>query len=186
MLARLLALLFIAGMSGACRPIALPVALPATQAPSNLASAPAGWDAVLDQFFAPDSELCDAPGGVLLVDDVEGRFLQAVGEASIETSRAMKAEDRFEVGGITKSFTVALALMLQEDGVWSLDDPLSKWLPKVAARLPDGDKITLRHLAGNQSGLRDYADPLVETAAEHNSQTALARTYTPASWWWRG
>ena len=28
-----------------------------------------------------------------------------------------------------------------------MDDPLSKWLPKLAARIPNGDQVTLRQLA---------------------------------------
>ena len=76
---------------------------------------------------------CSAPGAILLVDSPQGRFLQATGVSSIEDQTPMQVSDAFEIGSNTKSFTVALALQLQEEGVWSLDGPFAQWLPDVAA-----------------------------------------------------
>ncbi|MCB0086629.1 MAG: serine hydrolase [Caldilineaceae bacterium] len=88
----------------------------------------------------------------------------------------MQVDDRFEIGSNTKSFTAVLALQLQEEGVWSLADPLRQWLPDVAARIPNGDAITLRHLASNTSGVWDYANPLIGASIENNT---LEQGYTP-------
>ena len=41
--------------------------------------------------------------------------------------------DAFEIGSNTKAFTVAVALQLYEEGVWSRGDPLARWLPELAA-----------------------------------------------------
>ena len=77
------------------------------------------------------------------------------------SARAVEVDDRLEIGSNTKSFTVTLALQLQEAGVLSMDDPLSKWLPELAAQIPNGDQVDpapdgrqhLRHL-----GLRRPVD----------------------------
>jgi len=61
-------------------------------------------------------------------------------------------ETTFVVGSITKTFVTAALMQLQEDGVLSIDDPLSNWLPDY----PNAQNITLAHLASHTSGLFDY------------------------------
>jgi D-alanyl-D-alanine carboxypeptidase len=137
------------------------------------------WDAVLSQWIAPDNGLCDAPGGVLLVDSPAGRYLKAAGMASVDDGRPLAVDDRLQIGSNTKAFTVILALQLQEEGVLSMDDPLGKRLPDLAAEIPNGDKVTLRQLAGNTSGIPDYADPLMQPLVDNNDQEGLAKGYAP-------
>ncbi|MFN2138863.1 MAG: amidase family protein [Candidatus Promineifilaceae bacterium] len=131
------------------------------------------WEEAAEKFL----ESCDAPGVVMLVDEPRGRFLQAYGLANSEDGTLLQTDDRFEIGGNTKSFTVVLALQLQEEGIWSLDDPLSQWLPDPAARIPNGGQVTLRHLASNTSGIWDYADPLIGALIENGGD--LEQAYTP-------
>ncbi len=132
------------------------------------------WDEVLANVLA--SQACAAPGGVLLVDTPQGRFLKAQGVASSEDGTPITAADAFEIGSNTKSFTTVVALQLQEEGVWSLDDPLQMYLPEQAAKLPYGDQVTLRQLAQNQSGIPDYADAIIGDAIVNNN---LEKGYTP-------
>ncbi len=119
------------------------------------------WDDLLVNF-TDNLFLCDAPGAVLLVDSPQGRFLKATGVSRVVAQTPMDVGDAFEIGSITKSFTAAVALQLQEEGVWSLDDPLAQWLPEMAALVPNGDQMTLRQLAGHGAGTWDYGDPLLE------------------------
>ena len=138
------------------------------------------WDALLQKWIEdPEDIHCDAPGGVLLVDTPAGRYLKAAGVVSTRDGRPMRTDDRMEIGSSTKSFTSVLALQLQEDGVLSLDDPLSKWLPDVAAQLPYGDQITLRQLANHTAGTWDYEKSLLSAAVEKQDWATLAQTYTP-------
>lgn len=154
-------------------------------APESAAPAPAGdidetaLDATLEQWLTPGNGACDAPGAVLLVDSPAGRYLSAQGVASLDDPRPVAVSDRFEIGSNTKAFTVILALQLQEEGVLSLDDPLSKWLPDLAAQIPNGEQVTLRQMAGNTSGIWDYADPLLQPLIDNNDQEGLAKGYTP-------
>lgn len=133
------------------------------------------WDELLQNFT--EDNLCAAPGAVLLVDAPDGRFLKSIGVSSVEDQTPLKVSDAFEIGSNTKSFTVVLALQVQEDGVWSLDDPLSNWLPEAAAQIPNGDEVTLRQMAGNTSGIWDYANPLL--GAGVSDESLRQKTYTP-------
>jgi D-alanyl-D-alanine carboxypeptidase len=71
------------------------------------------------------------------------------------------ADTRFEIGSVTKQFTAAAILQLQEQGKLSIDDPLAKYLPSF----PHASEVTLRQLLNQISGLRDYThDPGIATA----------------------
>ena len=63
-------------------------------------------------------------------------------------------ETRFEIGSITKVITGALLCEAVALGRCQLDDPVDRWLPQ-GTRAPSyrGQKITLRHLATQTSGL---------------------------------
>jgi CubicO group peptidase (beta-lactamase class C family) len=59
----------------------------------------------------------------------------------------------FEAGSVSKQFTVAAVLLLEQQGKLSIDDAVRKHVPE----LPDyGAPLTLRHLVHHTSGLRDW------------------------------
>jgi D-alanyl-D-alanine carboxypeptidase len=59
----------------------------------------------------------------------------------------------FAIGSVTKNFVATLVLSLAEEGVLSLDDPVSKWLPTYDHI--DGN-ITIRQLLNHTSGVYNY------------------------------
>lgn len=74
----------------------------------------------------------------------------------------LTTEFTFGVGSVTKTFTAAILTELHVEGVLSLDDPLSKWLPTY----PNVDSsATIRQCLNHTTGIFDYrADPeLFET-----------------------
>ncbi|MBP6470705.1 MAG: beta-lactamase family protein [Chloroflexi bacterium] len=119
----------------------------------------------LPQAFSPDvvaeiqAEMDDLttgglpPGMIVWIDAPENRFEGASGSANLSDDIPMPPEGAFRIGSITKMFTATVIVQLAEDGVLTLDDPLALWLPEVAAQLPYGDQITLRHLLTHTSGL---------------------------------
>ncbi len=119
-----------------------------------------------------------APGLVLLVETPDGRYLKAAGVTNLDDGTPMQTDDRLEIGSNTKSMTVVLLMQLVEEGLLSLDDPLSKWLPEQAAILPNGDQITIRQMAQHTAGLFDYADNII--AAGVTDPAALEAGFTPA------
>ena len=68
---------------------------------------------------------------------------------------AVTPEMRFGIGSITKNFTAALCLKLQEENLLELDHPIRTWLPTFNNVNPD---VTLRQLLSHQSGIADYTD----------------------------
>jgi CubicO group peptidase (beta-lactamase class C family) len=59
----------------------------------------------------------------------------------------------FEVGSVTKQFTAAAILMLQEQGKLSVKDDFTKYLPDFPTH---GQKITIEHLLTHTSGIPSY------------------------------
>ena len=59
----------------------------------------------------------------------------------------------YAVGSISKQFTAACVLLLQEDGKLSIDDPIAKYFPELT-RAKDA---TIRHILSHTSGYEDYA-----------------------------
>ncbi|MCO6444290.1 MAG: serine hydrolase [Anaerolineae bacterium] len=127
-------------------------------------SIPAGVEEVLDAQMAlylarASSNLFGrAPGIVLLVSGPGWRFHKSLGVADAATHEPLDGCDRaYEIGSSTMTITATVLMQLVEEGRLSLDDPLSNYLPGIAARLPNGDAITLRQLANHTSGIADYA-----------------------------
>lgn len=58
----------------------------------------------------------------------------------------------FCIASITKTFTAALILKLQEQGKLSVKDNISRYMPGF----PNGEKITIHHLLTHTSGIPDY------------------------------
>ncbi|MEQ3747195.1 MAG: serine hydrolase domain-containing protein [Henriciella sp.] len=62
----------------------------------------------------------------------------------------------YAIASMTKSFTAVLALQLIENGQLSLDESISDHLPAYAA--PYRDRVTVRDLLQNRSGIPHYID----------------------------
>ncbi|MEZ4769575.1 MAG: serine hydrolase [Caldilineales bacterium] len=124
------------------------------------------------------------PGAVMLIQTAQGRYFKSVGVADVETCAPLAADSPYQIGSNTKMMTSAILFQLQEEGVLSISDPLSKWLPDLAAKLPNGDAITIDMMLTHTSGLHDYfdlptADGIsIEEGAEDN-KGMLTRAFTP-------
>jgi CubicO group peptidase (beta-lactamase class C family) len=105
-------------------------------------------DALLRESFKPDGPAA----AVLVARDGQVLFERAYGRSDIEHSIAAQADTKFRIGSVTKQFTAAAILKLQEQGKLSLDDTLSKYLPDF----PRGGEVTLRHLLTHTSGIHNY------------------------------
>jgi D-alanyl-D-alanine carboxypeptidase len=68
-------------------------------------------------------------------------------------------DDRFPIASMSKPFMGVTVLMLQEQGVLSLDDPIINWLPDdMLSHIANGDTATIYHLATMTSGIPDYVN----------------------------
>jgi D-alanyl-D-alanine carboxypeptidase len=104
---------------------------------------------VLEQTGVPSASVAVVQHGKLV-------YTQAYGKARLatESSPAVDAtpEMRYSIGSISKQFTAAAVLMLQEEGKLSLDDAVGKYIPG----LTEGNKVTIRQILSHTSGYQDY------------------------------
>jgi D-alanyl-D-alanine carboxypeptidase len=95
----------------------------------------------------------DIPAVITLVEQDGQRVVVAAGDADIAEHRAARADDRFWVGSVTKTFVATLVMQLVAERRLRLDDTVHRFLPK---RLREGRRIRIRHLLNHTSGLPDY------------------------------
>lgn len=77
-----------------------------------------------------------------------------VGLADLAHDTAINAETRFRIGSVTKNFTAAAILRLQDEGKLNVNDTLDKYFPDF----PRGDQVTLKHLLNHTSGIASYTN----------------------------
>lgn len=84
----------------------------------------------------------------------------AVGEADPATGQPLDDTIGMPGGSTGKTFVAALALLLVEDGVLRLDDPVSKWLGDRDwfEDLPNAETLTVEHLLTHSGGMHDWID----------------------------
>lgn len=93
-----------------------------------------------------------AGGAVTVMRGGEVVFSRGYGMANLETGTPVAPDTVFRIGSVTKQFTAAAILLLCEDGLISLDDPVARHLP----RFKQDDPTTIRQLLNHTSGLTDY------------------------------
>ncbi|WP_142245101.1 serine hydrolase domain-containing protein, partial [Bacillus cereus] len=79
------------------------------------------------------------------------------GLADVRTKKPMKADFRFRIGSVTKTFIATVLLQLSGENRLNLDDSIEKWLPGVIqGNGYDGNQITIRQILNHTSGIADY------------------------------
>src|SRR4051794_15838307 len=90
---------------------------------------------------------------VAVVQDGKLAFAKAFGMADIAAARAADTRTRYAVGSISKQFTAAALLLLEEQGKLSMDDRVAKYFPNLRRA---GD-VPIRQFLSHTSGYEDYA-----------------------------
>lgn len=101
--------------------------------------------------FSPDDKVA------LTVQIVTPQVNVAAAVGQADDTRAALPQDRFRIGSMSKTFVSVVALLLAEEGVFSLDDPARNWLPEeVVQNIANTDSVTIRQLLAMRSGIDDY------------------------------
>lgn len=84
----------------------------------------------------------------------------ATGLADVELKIPMVPQSRMLAASIGKTFVGATILSIAQEGVLTLDDPVSKWLGDRPwfSRLPNHETITLRQLLNHTSGIPNHVE----------------------------
>jgi CubicO group peptidase (beta-lactamase class C family) len=103
-------------------------------------------DAVLAEHKVPGATL-----GILHGDDIT---VVASGLANKNTGVEVTEDTLFQIGSISKVWTASLVMMLVDEGVLDLDEPVVTYLPEF--KVADADvtaRVTLRDLLSHRSGI---------------------------------
>ena len=100
---------------------------------------------VLEQTGVPSASVAVVKGGKLA-------YTQAYGKARLNPPLTATPEMRYSIGSISKQFTAAAILLLQEDGKLNLDDAVGKYVPGLTR----GNEVTIRQILSHTSGYQDY------------------------------
>jgi CubicO group peptidase (beta-lactamase class C family) len=82
-------------------------------------------------------------------------FSKAYGNADLEHNVPLTLTSKIEAGSVSKQFTAAAILLLEQQGKLSLNDDVRKYIPE----LPDyGNMIKLEQMMHHTSGLKDWGE----------------------------
>lgn len=143
-----------------------------TEGADTTVAIPARTDLVT-ALFDKALEGRSAGAAVLVAVDGEIAYQRGFGYADIGNEVAVTPDTKFRIGSITKQFTAAAILKLQEEGRLKVTDQLSNYFPDF----PRGDEVTLHHLLTHTSGIHSYTsepDFIDKVIVEANPDSMIA------------
>ncbi len=166
-------------------PAASSPAAPAATTPPAPAASGVGFDAdhisgELDPYVASLGGGGDAYGFSGYVHVVAGDrvlYSRAFGWADRTAHRKATADTSFRVGSVTKQFTAAAIMLLQQEGKLAVTDTIRAHLPDYPA--PAGDQITIAQLLTHTAGIPNYTDAPAtrETRARPHTVAELLKLF---------
>jgi CubicO group peptidase (beta-lactamase class C family) len=102
-------------------------------------------------------------------------YSKAFGYADLEHGIENRLDTKFRIGSLTKQFTAAAVLMLNEAGSLSLNQTLDMYIPDY----PRGNEVTIHHLLTHSSGIFNYTniDDFEEIMIKPHSPLELIETF---------
>jgi CubicO group peptidase (beta-lactamase class C family) len=116
-------------------------------------------------------------GTVLVAQDGKVLLDKGYGSANLEWDIPNTPTTKFRLGSITKQFTAASILLLEERGKLKVEDPVKKYMPNAPAAW---DKITIFHLLTHTSGIPSFTG-----FSDYESHEAQAMTPGKLVEWFR-
>jgi CubicO group peptidase (beta-lactamase class C family) len=126
-------------------------------------------DKEMDAFLQAHLATGRFMGSVLVARGDEVLHRAGYGMANLELEVPMTPETVLRIGSLTKQFTAAATLQLQDQGLLDVHDPVSRYLPDY----PHGDEITLHQLLNHTSGTPDF-ESLLESGPGFRQALSLA------------
>jgi CubicO group peptidase (beta-lactamase class C family) len=138
-----------------------PVAAPVTESPAaEIVAEPLGMQPLtgdprsqqMAAYLNDSAERGLFMGSVLVAHNGDLLLYEGYGQADVEASIPNTPQTQFRIGSLTKQFTAAAILKLQEQGLLNVQDPVYKYMPDY----PRGDQITIHHLLTHTAGIPNY------------------------------
>ncbi|MGI8485102.1 MAG: serine hydrolase domain-containing protein, partial [Thermomicrobiales bacterium] len=151
-------------VNGAIPALALAGLLPANAAlaaslgASTPAASPVTGGSDLDALVRPivEQEMTKllVPGAVVLIRNQEMEYAQAFGTRTLGKNDPVTIDDNFRIGSNTKTMTGTVLLQLVQEGLLSLEEPVSSFLDDI----PKGENSKISQLRETSSGLCNYTE----------------------------
>ena len=143
------------------------------QAPTLQSLAPADLDTFITRVVEEQKAIGVTVG---VMQDGKVIFTKGFGVANTTRNTPVSANTLFAIGSVTKQFTCAVALQLEQEGKLSFDDRVSRY----RADMGHSGDITLRDLGNHVSGYRDYypLDFVDRPMAKDIAEDELLKTFT--------
>ena len=114
-------------------------------------SIPSRMDAIVRSYVDQKQFM----GSVLVAEKGDVVFEKSYGFANLEWNEANASSTKYRLGSLTKQFTAASVLLLEERGKLNTADPVKKYLPDAPAAW---DQVTIYHLLTHTSGIPNFTD----------------------------
>ncbi|CAL2102693.1 Class A beta-lactamase-related serine hydrolase [Tenacibaculum sp. 190130A14a] len=110
--------------------------------------------AELDQLLTSFESEQKAMGTVSIFQNGMEVYNKSFGKANLALDKIANENTKYKIGSISKVFTASVILKLVEEKKLKLSTSLSMYFSKV----PNANKITIKHLLSHQSGLYNITD----------------------------
>src|SRR5436190_2553899 len=117
----------------------------------GLAQDPARMDQIVQSYVANRQFM----GAALVARGEQVLFSRGYGSANLEWDVPNSPNTKFRLGSVTKQFTAASILLLEERGKLDISDPIKKYLPEAPAAW---DKITIFHVLTHTAGIPNFTN----------------------------
>lgn len=131
---------------------------------------------VIDDYLA---DVLDAGvPGIAVAVLRDGKLITTAAAGEAESGRPMTTATPMRIESLSKSFTALTVMQLVEQGEVDLDQPVRHYLPEFTSDDPRVDRITIRHLLSQTSGMADATGPDLYARGTDTLQEAVAHLRT--------
>lgn len=127
--------------------------IPLLSITAALAAPPDAPTAKMDEYVSAFAQQDRFMGSILVAKGGQVLIAKGYGLADREFAAPNTTDTKFRLGSLTKQFTAAAILQLQQQGKLSVDDLVSKYIPKSPPAWKD---ITIQELLSHTSGIPNY------------------------------
>jgi CubicO group peptidase (beta-lactamase class C family) len=96
-------------------------------------------------------------------------FEGGYGYADVQNDVRATGDTIYLIGSMTKPITATCIMMLENQGLLSLDDTITSYFPDYSA----ADRVTVRHLLTQTSGLPDYWNKVGISSIDYTDVNAI-------------
>jgi D-alanyl-D-alanine carboxypeptidase len=163
-------------MMSCCRSATLTVSLALTMATAGPAAAQQA--ACAEQLLESMRSVYGIPALAVAVTRTDTVvFNVARGAAHLEFGVPATPSTLFQLSSTTRLFTAVLVMRLAQKGLVELDEPVTSYLADAP---PAWNRVTLRHLLSNTSGLPELGSVVADAAQRQSARSLLADLYRRA------